>query len=125
MGVLCLSLFGMHYFVSFLVCNHLEEEETACCFAFVVLPSECLVTVYVLWLFLTVPWVGLQCVIVVFPDHTYLLFLFSCRLLKTHTHIHCIYMYFTPVCIYMYFTPDCKHILKKLGRYAVFYKTKS
>ena len=25
---------------------------------------------YVLWLFLTVPWVGLQCLIVVFPDHT-------------------------------------------------------
>ena len=34
---------------------------------------ECFVTVYVLWLFLTVPWVGLQCEIVVFPDHTYLL----------------------------------------------------
>ena len=32
----------------------------------------CLVTVNVnvLWLFLTVPLVGLQCVIVVFPDHT-------------------------------------------------------
>ena len=28
-----------------------------------------------LWLFLTVPWVGLQCVIVVFPDHTNSLFL--------------------------------------------------
>ena len=27
-------------------------------------------TVSVLWLFLTVPWVGLQCVIVAFPDHT-------------------------------------------------------
>ena len=75
MGVLCLSLFGMHYSVSFLVCNHLEEEETAGCFAFVVLPSECLVSVYVLWLFLTVPWVGLQCVIVVVPDHTYFFYL--------------------------------------------------
>ena len=31
-------------------------------------------TVGVLWLFLTVPWVGLQCVIVVIPDHTHLLF---------------------------------------------------
>ena len=30
-------------------------------------------TINVLWLFLTVPWVGLQCVIVVFPDHTHLL----------------------------------------------------
>ena len=115
MGVLCLSLFGMHYFVSFLVCNPIEEEETAGCFAFVVLPSECLVTVYALWLFLTVPWVGLQCVIAAFPDHTYF-FLLSCRLLKTHTHIHC---------IYMYFTPDCKHILKELEGYAVFYRTES
>ena len=26
------------------------------------------------WLFLTVPWVGLRCVVVVFPDHTHLLF---------------------------------------------------
>ena len=29
------------------------------------------VTINLLWLFLTVPWVGLQCVIVVFPDHTH------------------------------------------------------
>ena len=27
-----------------------------------------------MWLFLTVPWVGLQCVIVVFPDHNHLHF---------------------------------------------------
>ena len=32
----------------------------------------CIVTVNVLWLFLTVPWVALQCVIVVFPDYTHL-----------------------------------------------------
>ena len=31
-------------------------------------------TVSGLWLFLMVPWVGVQCVIVVFPDHTHLLF---------------------------------------------------
>ena len=31
-------------------------------------------TVSVLWLFLTVPWVSMQCVIVVFPCHTQLLF---------------------------------------------------
>ena len=36
------------------------------------LSSCCLVIVIVLWLFLTVPWVGVQCVIVVFPDHTHL-----------------------------------------------------
>ena len=32
------------------------------------------ITVNVLWLFLTVPCDGLQCVIVVFPDHTYLFY---------------------------------------------------
>ena len=35
---------------------------------------DCLVTVNLLWILLTVPWVGLQCVIVFFPDHTHLLF---------------------------------------------------
>ena len=35
----------------------------------------CLVIFIVLWLFLRVPWVGLQCVIVVFPDHTHLFLL--------------------------------------------------
>ena len=70
--VLCLSLFGMHYTVSFLVFNLIEEEERAGCFAFVVIRMS--YNVYVLWFFLTVPWVGLQCVTVVFPDHTYLLF---------------------------------------------------
>ena len=38
------------------------------------LSYRCIVTINVLWLFLTVPLVGLQCVIVVFPDHTHLLF---------------------------------------------------
>ena len=32
------------------------------------------VTINVLWLFVNVPWVGLQYAIVVFPDHTHLLF---------------------------------------------------
>ena len=31
------------------------------------------IIITVLWLFLTVPWVGLQCVFVVFPDYTHLL----------------------------------------------------
>ena len=35
---------------------------------------RCIVTVNILWLYLTVPWVGLQCLIVVFADHTHLLF---------------------------------------------------
>ena len=37
------------------------------------LSSMCLVVV--VWLFLAVPWVCLQFVIVVFPDHTHLLLL--------------------------------------------------
>ena len=43
--------------------------------ALLLLSYRCIVTINVLWLFLTMPWVGLQCVIVVFPDHTYLLFI--------------------------------------------------
>ena len=42
--------------------------------ALLLLSFGCLLTVNILWLFLTVPWVGLQFVIVVFPDHTHLLF---------------------------------------------------
>ena len=36
--------------------------------------SWCIVVVIVLVLFIMVMWVGLLCVIVVFPDHTHLLF---------------------------------------------------
>ena len=42
--------------------------------ALLLLSYSCLITVNVQWLFLRVPWAGLQCVIVVFPDHTHLLF---------------------------------------------------
>ena len=42
-------------------------------FALLVLSYRCIVIINVLWLFPMVPGVGLQCVIVVFPDHTYLL----------------------------------------------------
>ena len=41
--------------------------------ALLLLSYACLVTINVLWLFIMVTWVGLQCVIVVFPDHTHLL----------------------------------------------------
>ena len=49
---------------------HREEE----LLSLVYVPYRCIVTINVLWLFLTVPLVGLQCVIVVFPEHTHLLF---------------------------------------------------
>ena len=38
--------------------------------ALLLLSYRCIVTINVPWLFLTVPWVGLEYVIVVFPDHT-------------------------------------------------------
>ena len=45
--------------------------------ALLLLCYKCIVAINVLWLFLTVPWVGLQCVIVVFPDHTHLFFCYD------------------------------------------------
>ena len=57
----------------------LKRKRGLFCFAFVSYGH--LVTVYVLWLFLTVPWVGLQCVIMVLPDHIHLLIVTS----KYHT----------------------------------------
>ena len=44
------------------------------------LSSWCLVII--VWLFLAVPWACLQFVIVVFPDHTHLLFLNSFRIVQ-------------------------------------------
>ena len=74
MGVLCLSLFCYA-----LLCVHFSFaiilKRKRKLVSLVVLPYRCIVTINVLWLFLAVPWVGLQCVIVVFPDHTHLLFL--------------------------------------------------
>ena len=42
----------------------------------------------VVLLFLAVPWVCLRFVIVVFPDHTYLLFLKEWRTVTTRKQIH-------------------------------------
>ena len=42
--------------------------------ALLVLSNKYIVIMNGIWLFLPVPWVGLQCVIVVFLDHTHLLF---------------------------------------------------
>ena len=53
-------------------CNHLEEGEKVDCFA--IISYRCIVTINVLWPFLTVSWADLQCVIVAFPDHTQSLF---------------------------------------------------
>ena len=72
MGVLFLSLFCY-----VLLCDHssfaiiLKRKRKLV--TLLVLPYRCIVTIIVLWLFLTVPRVGLQYVIVVFSDHTHLL----------------------------------------------------
>ena len=58
--------------MSFKYCNHLDGDERAGCFTLFVFQVSLIVIV--LWLFLTVTLVGLQCVLVVFPDHTHLLF---------------------------------------------------
>ena len=68
-GVLCLSLFWyalLCILSSFAIILKRKRELVA-----LLLSYRCLVTVNVLWLFLTVQWVGLQCVIVVFPDHAH------------------------------------------------------
>ena len=72
-GVLCLSLFCYG-----LLCVHssfaiiLKRKRKLV--ALLLLSYRCVVTVNVLWLFITLPWVGSQFVIVVFLDHTHLLF---------------------------------------------------
>ena len=73
MGAPCLSLFCYA-----LLCVHfsfaiiLKRERKLV--VLLSLSYRCIVTINVLCLFLVVSWVGLQCVIVVFPDHSHLLF---------------------------------------------------
>ena len=60
-----MSVYALCVLSSFVIILKMKRELVA-----LLLLYGCLITVYVLWLFLTVPLVGLQCVIVVFPDHT-------------------------------------------------------
>ena len=71
-GVLCLSLFVMHYFIhsSFVIIWTRKRELVA----LLSLSFRCLVTGNVLWIFLTVLWICMQFVIVLFPDLTHLRF---------------------------------------------------
>ena len=72
-GVLCL-----HLFCCALLCVHssfaIILKRMRKLVAWLLLSYRCTITINVLWLFLTVPCVGLQCVIVVFPGYTHLLF---------------------------------------------------
>ena len=66
----------MHYFQSILVCNHLEKEEKAWCFAFIVFKMYCYCKCSVALPHGAVGWSAL-CEIVVIPDLTHLLFDFG------------------------------------------------
>ena len=69
-GILCLFLFCyalLCVLSTFL--NHLEEEERAGCFAFIVLRMYCYCKYSV-----TLPRGAVGCVIVIFPDYTHLRF---------------------------------------------------
>ena len=74
LGVLCWSLFwyAVVYVLSSFAIILTRKRQLI---DLRLLSFECLVTVNVLWLFLTVPWFGLQFVIVLFPDQTRLLFM--------------------------------------------------
>ena len=65
--------FVMHYIVSILNFAIILKRKRKLV-VLLLLSHRCIVTFNVLWLFLAVPWVGLQYVIVVFPYHTHLLF---------------------------------------------------
>ena len=67
-GILCLSLF---LYTLLCVLSIILKWKRGLV-ALLLLSYGCLIPVNVLWLFLTVPRVGLQCVNVVFPDHTLL-----------------------------------------------------
>ena len=70
-GALCLSLFCYA-----LLCVHFSFtiilKGKKMLVSVLLLSYRCIVAINDLWLFLTMPWVGLQCAIVVVPDHTHL-----------------------------------------------------
>ena len=71
-GGLCLSL-SWYAFLCVLFKFAIILKRKRELVALLLLSYGCLATVNVLWLYFTAPWVGLQCVIVVFPDHIYFL----------------------------------------------------
>ena len=82
-GVLCSSLFwyALLYALSCFAIILMRKRELV---ALLVLSFGYLVTVNVLWLFPTLPCVGLQFVIVVLSDHTHFLFLHSHPIINQH-----------------------------------------
>ena len=68
MSLLCYAFLCVHS--SFAIILNKKRKLVA----LILLSNRCNVTINYLWLFVTVPRVGLQYVIVVFPDHTHVLF---------------------------------------------------
>ena len=77
-GVLCLSLFCYA-----LLCVHsrfaIIFKRKRKLVALLLLSYSCIVTINALWIFLSVSCVGLQCVVVVFLEHTHLYFVMPTR----------------------------------------------
>ena len=87
MGALRLSLFWyalLCVLSSFAIILKRKRELVALLLS---MSYRCLVTLNILWLFLTVLWVNLQCAIVVFPDHTHLLFCSFCWTTWTRAYL--------------------------------------
>ena len=72
-GVLCLSLFWYALLCALFSFAIILKRKRGLVALFLLFYG-CLAAVNAPWLFLTVPWVGLQCVIVVLSCHTHLLF---------------------------------------------------
>ena len=71
-GVLCLYLFCYALLCvhsSFAIILKRKRKQNT----LLLLSYRRIATMNVLWLFLMLPWFGLQCVTLVFPDHTHLL----------------------------------------------------
>ena len=78
-GSLCLSLFCyallcVHFNFAIILKRKRKLD------ALLLLFYRCFVAINVLWLFFTVLWDSLHCVIVVFLDHTHLLFFILCQM---------------------------------------------
>ena len=71
-GVLCLFMF-LHALLCVLSSFAIILKRKKKRVALLLLSYRCIVTINVMWLLLTVPCVGQQYVIVVFPNHTYFL----------------------------------------------------
>ena len=79
LSLFCYALLGVHF--SFAIILKRKRKLVA----LLLLSYRCILTVNFLCIFLTVPWAGLLCVSVVFPDHTRLLFGFVNEMLENYS----------------------------------------